>query len=158
MSRLTTDFHARNRSYVYVIWSECGRAKIGTTDNPSARVSTLARQSPYPLDFIALMMCKRGLGWFFEERLHELFKSRRVHGEWFDLTLEEIHKAFHVGPIIMQVGNLVLEPAICTCKACIERVQAYIRENPGPCDCCPAWHRERMMLRDPDTGNVPGEE
>tara|TARA_R110002012_G_scaffold255141_1_gene434806 strand:+ start:3330 stop:3620 length:291 start_codon:yes stop_codon:yes gene_type:complete len=60
-----------------------GYVKIGKSENPKYRESTLQSKEPQ-IDLIAIF--KKDL----EKELHELFKSKRVRGEWFDLNSQEI--------------------------------------------------------------------
>jgi hypothetical protein len=70
--------------YVYFLQAfGRGPIKIGYSTNPRRRFSALRTASPEPLDLVATMPGDRNL----ELRLHEMFGSDRLHGEWFKDSL-----------------------------------------------------------------------
>jgi len=67
-------------TFVYLMRHQNGLTKIGKSNNPSTRERTLQAEDPR-LEMI--FHCKsRGS---IERRLHQIFESVRVRGEWFDL-------------------------------------------------------------------------
>lgn len=75
---------------IYLIHAESTiRVKIGYSDNPRSRISTLQTGSPYFLRLI-----KTWMGSFrIEQELHSRFAGNQVLGEWFEwpeLTIEQI--------------------------------------------------------------------
>jgi predicted GIY-YIG superfamily endonuclease len=77
--------------YIYVIESEeTGLFKIGTTQDYMRRFYQLQKTSAYPLSIFALMHCPEGLGRYFEKKLHQKFKNKRTHGEWFKLSVDDL--------------------------------------------------------------------
>lgn len=71
--------------YVYFIEArESGAIKIGSTSNPTARLSALQTGSPVRLRLIGYT---EG-GEPEERRLHRLFEDSRSHGEWFKPTID----------------------------------------------------------------------
>jgi hypothetical protein len=62
-----------------------GCYKIGRSTQPEYRERTLQAQEPH----IVLIHCFPGTS-ATEKLLHEKFKSKRVRGEWFDLTFEDV--------------------------------------------------------------------
>ncbi len=83
----------RDRSgYVYLLEGD-GCYKIGHARDPENRVETLKIQLPYPVHLVTFVYSedRRGL----EAELHEKFADKRLNGEWFDLSqndVEEIEK------------------------------------------------------------------
>lgn len=76
------------KSYlVYFVQEGEGLIKIGKTVDIERRMSGIQTHCPNPIRLLAYMEGgTRGL----EGKLHRLFKDKRVRGEWFDLTLEDI--------------------------------------------------------------------
>lgn len=69
------------KSVVYVIGpTNQHRVKIGTTEHIDKRPKTIQSMSPVPLQVLWTTPGDRRL----EDALHEHFKDRRAHGEWFD--------------------------------------------------------------------------
>ena len=74
---------------VYVILAEkTGLYKIGHTDNPDRRLKQLQRNSPDILDYAITISTDDALTK--EKRLHEKYADKRVNGEWFKLTPEDV--------------------------------------------------------------------
>lgn len=84
--------NGRSRSsFVYLIASPIGLCKIGIAYNPSGRLAGLQTGSPDKLELI--FHAHVGDGEYHEKVLHETFKEKREHGEWFALTGEDIETA-----------------------------------------------------------------
>jgi hypothetical protein len=65
-----------------------GRVKIGISDNPTFREKTLQEEVP------DIELIHKGAGsWNDEQKLHLHFAAKRLRGEWFELTTEEIEEA-----------------------------------------------------------------
>lgn len=84
------------KSVVYVIGpANRRRVKIGTTEHIDKRPKTIQSMSPVPLQVLWTTPGDRRL----EDALHEHFKDRRAHGEWFDFpdvdAVGEIEWATH---------------------------------------------------------------
>jgi len=73
---------------VYLIRATNGLVKIGIAKNVERRLQQLDNMSPVPLRLIAAMETKHAR--ILESELHELFSSKQVRGEWFDLNDEDI--------------------------------------------------------------------
>lgn len=80
--------HARlhaDHGVVYVI--ECaGVFKIGTTTNLATRLRTIGSMCPMPVRLVAKMHGGRQT----EMLLHDRFRERHSHGEWFRLTDDDV--------------------------------------------------------------------
>lgn len=78
----------KNSGSVYLIRNERnGYTKIGfTTGDPKYRESTLQSEEPD----ISMICSFPGTTMKDESMLHELYKDKRVRGEWFDLNMIEI--------------------------------------------------------------------
>lgn len=75
---------------VYAIqMSRGGPCKIGYAQDPIKRMRVMQHSCPYSLEIVAEF---QGGSWL-EERMHELLKPMRLHGEWFDATLDQIREA-----------------------------------------------------------------
>jgi hypothetical protein len=69
--------------HVYVIFAETGRCKIGRTNNLNARLNQLATASP--VLFKLLHAFQSSDTEKAERFLHDKFKDKRNHREWFNL-------------------------------------------------------------------------
>ena len=68
--------------FVYIFHAEgTDRFKIGYSINPSERCQIINQQSPFPINLIYYHPSDNAIK--DEQRLHEIFKHRQVHGEWF---------------------------------------------------------------------------
>ena len=77
-------------SFVYLCKNfNNGSIKIGYTSNknPTIREKTLQSEEPY-VDFIRVYKGTRSD----EQILHDMFNSKRIRGEWFNLGSDEISK------------------------------------------------------------------
>lgn len=84
--------------YVYVVRSESGHYKIGRTKNPADRIKTFNVKLPFEVVYIAVL--ETDDMYALEKRLHRHFKAKRVNGEWFSLSIEDIE-------YIQGQGNLI---------------------------------------------------
>ncbi len=74
------------KKYVYLIKDHItGYIKIGYSKNPMAREGTLQAEKP-TLEIIHLLDGDLK----FEKSLHQKYKEKRLRGEWFNLTTEDI--------------------------------------------------------------------
>ena len=77
--------------YIYIVYS-IGRYKIGFSITPQKRVRQI--QSPYPVDLICIIQTDDMLS--LENKLHARFDHARKHGEWFELSDEDIDEIKHM--------------------------------------------------------------
>lgn len=89
--------------YIYLIEGLPGHYKIGLTVDPKERIGTLGVQLPYPIRVIHLIPAENMEA--AENHLHDLFRGKRVRGEWFELDEQEV--AFikgidHLGSELLQ--------------------------------------------------------
>jgi hypothetical protein len=64
------------------------RYKIGLASDIPKRMSQLSKQSAFPLALIASHpSCDMSRD---EENWHKLFEEQRVHGEWFELSIDQV--------------------------------------------------------------------
>lgn len=77
-------------SYVYIMTNKRnGYSKIGISNNPKYRESTLQSQEPeVKLIFKRIVVNPRDS----EKKLHNHYSEHRLRGEWFDLTPEQIEE------------------------------------------------------------------
>lgn len=78
----------RRKGYVYLIRSANGLTKIGHTVNIVQRFKSLDGESPVELKLVGYM--ESSLLWDLERELHRTFHDKRIRGEWFKLSLEDI--------------------------------------------------------------------
>jgi hypothetical protein len=73
--------------YVYVLAS-AGVYKIGRTVDPTSRQKALGIALPYPVEMVATIYSEdyRRL----ESDLHEQYAGKRLNGEWFELTADDL--------------------------------------------------------------------
>lgn len=80
-----------SEGFIYVM--ECaGYYKIGwTTYSPKKRLIGVQVGSPLPVSLVGVIEGSQ----FIEAEWHEAFKDKRVRGEWFALTEEDIARILH---------------------------------------------------------------
>jgi len=74
--------------FVYVLRAESGHYKIGRTKSPDSRMKTFSVKLPFRVEYELLIRsdnCRE-----LEKGLHARFSDRRVDGEWFALSPEDI--------------------------------------------------------------------
>jgi hypothetical protein len=89
------------QGYVYV-WGGEGVYKIGRAKNPHQRVKSFP-VTPYKAGFVHILPAddyKR-----LEQSLHAHFRAKRVKGEWFNLSEQELHAI----PDVAGVASIDLE-------------------------------------------------
>jgi hypothetical protein len=74
--------------YVYLLQSPTKYRKIGKTKNPNNRLKTFSVKLPFEVEYEALIQTNNMSQ--LEVDLHNLFASKRVNGEWFDLSPEDV--------------------------------------------------------------------
>ena len=77
------------KSYVYLIKSQYGSVKIGITKDVNRRLMTLGTASPTQLSVAGCKLARNARA--IEKELHHKFKSKRIYGEWFNLSQEDIN-------------------------------------------------------------------
>lgn len=78
----------KNPGYVYLLQSPTSAYKIGRTRNPNDRMKTFGIQLPFEVEFICVIKAEDMIE--LERKLHDKFADKRVGGEWFRLTLEDV--------------------------------------------------------------------
>jgi hypothetical protein len=68
--------------FIYVLGTQDGLVKIGTTNDLWGRFKKLRGMSPKPLQPLMFWACRRGKT--VEAALHAIFHDYRRHGEWFE--------------------------------------------------------------------------
>jgi hypothetical protein len=104
-------------SFLYVIRGDHNMIKVGVTTNPNARLAQLRTASAFPIDYSYLAVTP-GTGFDIEAGSHEMLKSHRCNGEWFDVPPEmgvaAIAGAAHklgqpILPVTAEVANQILQ-------------------------------------------------
>jgi hypothetical protein len=83
-----------DREYcIYMIRASNGFVKIGMTSNIEERLSRLKVFSPLELKVIfSSSFAKKAMVGIMEAEIHRLYSDRRMTGEWFDLSDEDINR------------------------------------------------------------------
>src|SRR5258705_2730559 len=109
-------------SFLYVIRGDHNLVKIGVSTNPNARLAQLRTASAFPIDFSYIAVTP-GTGYDIEAGAHEMLKSHRCAGEWFDVQPEmavaAIAGAAHklgqpILAVTAEVANQILQVAAST--------------------------------------------
>ena len=74
--------------YVYLLQSPTGTYKIGKTTNPENRLRTFGVKLPFEVEYICLIKTKNPKET--ESELHNKFSDKRMGGEFFKLSNEDI--------------------------------------------------------------------
>lgn len=74
--------------YVYLLKSPLGAYKIGKTSNPDNRIKTFSVKLPFEVEYTCVIKCVDMNE--LEKRLHAKFADKRINGEWFALTTDDI--------------------------------------------------------------------
>lgn len=74
--------------YVYFIKAETGQYKVGRTKNVPDRMNFFGVKLPFEFELILTLPVVDMYS--AEKVLHDLWKSRRVNGEWFDLEDHQV--------------------------------------------------------------------
>lgn len=79
----------RNREgYVYLLRSTTGYYKIGRTVNPDDRLTTFSVKLPFEVEYECVIQTHDRYG--LEKALHTYYMDKRINGEWFALTVEDV--------------------------------------------------------------------
>lgn len=90
VSILDLPIQSKNKpSYVYLIQAENGLVKIGIASDVNTRFITLNIASPVKLEL--LFSIQRDDARQVETTLHNLFKDKRIKGEWFSLDESDLN-------------------------------------------------------------------
>lgn len=76
-------------NYIYLASDNSGYTKIGQTKNVKARISNLKTANP---NIYCFLYFKEGVNVGIEKALHNEFENKRISGEWFDLSKNDIRK------------------------------------------------------------------
>jgi len=72
---------------LYIIRNEVGRYKIGKSKDVNNRIKIIESQGGIKAELIKRIENAD----FLEFKIHELFKDKRYHGEWFNLNKEDLN-------------------------------------------------------------------
>jgi hypothetical protein len=106
-------------SFLYIVRGDHNLVKVGVTTNPNARMAQLRTASAFPIDFSYIAVTP-GTGFDIEQGAHEMLKSHRCNGEWFDVQPEmavaalagAAHKLNQpLLPVTPEVANQILQIA-----------------------------------------------
>lgn len=77
------------RSVYFIQGYGGGLVKIGVAADPEARLAEIQRMCPIPLRILATL---QGAGQSTETALHRRFAAHRRHGEWFELSTQQVRE------------------------------------------------------------------
>lgn len=79
----------KNHGYVYMMRSSNDKYKIGMSKDPSKRIKSIRGNTPFGIECVHIIETKdmRGL----ESHMHRKFKENVIAGEWFNLTMDQVH-------------------------------------------------------------------
>jgi hypothetical protein len=84
--------------YVYFIQAVAGGAiKIGLSQNPGKRLTSLQTARPDPIRITRLVAVHRSRSKLMEQNLHRHFEDARMAGEWFEPVPELVKLAHGLG-------------------------------------------------------------
>jgi hypothetical protein len=81
--------HFTKEGYVYLIQSPSSLFKIGRAKTPENRLHTFSVKLPFEVVYIALVKTNDMIK--LERDLHVKFASKRINGEWFALTPDDVN-------------------------------------------------------------------
>lgn len=94
-------------SDVYVIGGDGGPTKIGVSSKPTSRVLTLQSEHKRKLQVIATCHRPYGDAFLVERMAHGLLAEKRLHGEWFDVTVGQAVEALNLAISKVDAGAAV---------------------------------------------------
>jgi len=117
-------------STIYLMLNKkTGRVKIGISSNPTFREKTLQEEVP------DIELFHTGAGsWNDEQSLHTHFHHKRLRGEWFDLTAEEIEEAKQIITDLDAKNRKVTTPTPPICRSWKKEINEY-EKNAGCPNC-----------------------
>jgi hypothetical protein len=77
-----------NSGYVYLLQSPTSAYKIGKTGNPDSRFATFKTALPFEVEYVCVI--KTDDMHSLEKELHKQFADKRVNGEWFVLSPNDV--------------------------------------------------------------------
>jgi hypothetical protein len=78
----------KTSGYIYLIRSDNKGFKIGYTTNPKNRITTLEVKLPFAIEYECLIKTDDIAA--LEKDLHTQFADKRINGEWFDLSEDDV--------------------------------------------------------------------
>lgn len=109
--------------FVYLI--KCSNFyKIGISNNPIRRRSTIQTHNPLKVDLVATLASKNAA--HVEKSYHKKFISKKTNGEWFDLSYEDL-KSLHLDGFDFKVlvDDLIEKPNITHNIASVESARDF---------------------------------
>ena len=79
-----------NGSIYFIKHKNVNPIKIGfsNNDNPYLRIESYKTGSPYGIDVLGFFSVKNASE--VEKKLHKKYQNKRVNGEWFDITIDDV--------------------------------------------------------------------
>lgn len=77
-------------SYIYVIGADSPPYKVGISQDPQRRLKNLQTGHPQKLYIHSIKETEVSKTKLLESVIHHYLKLHRTHGEWFDMSLDDI--------------------------------------------------------------------
>lgn len=78
----------KRAGFVYIFKCETGHCKIGRSKDPETRLEAISTALPFPVSIFHRISSDDA--YWLEQKLHRKFESKRVRGEWFLLSEEDL--------------------------------------------------------------------
>lgn len=86
--RKIEQINSKTGGYVYLLQSPTKAYKIGRTRNPDNRLETFSVKLPFEVEYTCVIRCDDMYS--LEKELHGRFADKRINGEWFNLSPEDV--------------------------------------------------------------------
>lgn len=77
-------------SYIYIIGGDAPPFKVGISKDPERRLRALQTGHPHKLKIHTVKPTSADKTKLLESVIHHHLRLHRTHGEWFDLSLEDV--------------------------------------------------------------------
>lgn len=78
-------------SYIYIIWSESGMVKVGKSDDPKKRLSSIKNGHPFSCKITHTFPIANDDPYIIERKCHEaLSKTFQKVREWYKASVDDI--------------------------------------------------------------------
>ena len=97
-------------SFIYFIKAD-RFIKIGVSNNPPKRISTIKTGNPFDCEFIGCVMVESKYAYTLESLLHDYFINYRESGEWFSMSVDDILNVIRYlkfGKVLVSEGKIII--------------------------------------------------
>jgi hypothetical protein len=89
------------KGFIYLATNNLGDHKIGMSEKPVQRIEKMGIKLPFPLDVVHLIETNDMRA--AESALHDRFSTKRIKGEWFKLSEEDIQAICAISEMMFEV-------------------------------------------------------